>query len=154
MKTLCLDIALRKTGVVMVEDGEISFYRTYTVPTKVRYHKALLYWYDTFKELYKGLDPDEVVVEDRLKRGFSGNTLASIEGARTASLIAWGGTGRFHLHDPAAIKKHLTGKHNAGKELVREAVLKVYPEAVNLTEDEIDALALYITHVEADSPLN
>lgn len=149
---LGIDIALRKTGIVIVDEkGEILYRDVLIVPAKYDYTAAVKIIYDYFINLKIPSGADEVVwvVEDVLGMVHIKAGLA-IHAARTAVVLAYHNS---HIskksiiyHTPNEVKYWLTGKRGAKKPEMEAALIARFPEYdfSLLSEDEKDALALVL----------
>jgi hypothetical protein len=97
-----------------------------------------------------------LVLEDRLKHGWSGATLASIEGARVTAYHAFRESFKSSqikndmvLYDPGIVKKHFTGKKTSQKSDVKKSAEKKNPIVKKYEqEDVLDAIYLGVYHVD------
>lgn len=140
--TLAVDIALNSSGVAVYDGGE--FVEAWTIKPKGEYVDKLRTIFATIQTSRYNRPENTLILEDRLQAGWSGKSLAAIEAARTAALLAW--VGPVYLYSPGEVKQWLTGKRNASKAEMRQAAN--WPELANLTEDEQDAVYLYRYHTK------
>jgi len=158
---IAIDIALNTSGVAIM-DFRKEVYSTFLVKSTLswKYYKKLDYLYDNFIEVFseiRDLEPKSIVLilEDRLKAGFSGATLASIEGSRITSYHAFRQVFKSSqipisvvLYDPGTIKKHFTGKRGAKKDKVFKSASEKNPFVKRYKQDDIlDAIYLALYHV-------
>jgi Holliday junction resolvasome RuvABC endonuclease subunit len=158
---IAIDIALNTSGVAIMDYGSYvySTFLVKSIPSK-KYYQKLDYLYDTFIEVFTEIEnkkPNSVtlILEDRLKAGFSGATLASIEGSRVTSYHAFRQVFKSSqaetnvvLYDPGTIKKHFTGKKTAKKETVLKSALEKNPFLKRYNQEDIlDAIYLGLYHV-------
>jgi Holliday junction resolvasome RuvABC endonuclease subunit len=158
---VAIDIALNTSGVAVMGYNE-EVYSTFLIKSTLswRYYKKLDYLYEIFSEVFLKIaneNPKSVilVLEDRLKAGFSGATLASIEGARVTSYHAFIHTFKAShiktsvvLYDPGTVKKYFSGSRNAKKETVLKSASEKYPFLKKYKqEDVLDALYLGLYYV-------
>jgi Holliday junction resolvasome RuvABC endonuclease subunit len=156
-----IDIALNTSGVAIIGYNK-EVYATFLVktPPSFKYYQKLDYLYETFSEVFSDVlkeNPKEIVLilEDRLKAGFSGATLASIEGSRVTSYHAFNQIFKSSqiktsviLYDPGLIKKYFSGKKTAKKEVVFKSASEKYPFLKKYKQDDIlDALYLGLYYV-------
>jgi Holliday junction resolvasome RuvABC endonuclease subunit len=159
---ICVDIALNKSGVAVM-DNEKNVYATLllNVIKSKSYYSKLDEIYQMFTSVFDEIlnnNPDAVtlILEDRLKHGWSGATLASIEGARVTAYHAFRHSCKSSqissevvLYDPGIIKKHFTGKKTSQKSDVKKSaeqknpIIKKYDQ-----EDVLDAIYLGLYHVD------
>jgi len=160
---IAIDIALNTSGVAIM-DYHKQIYATFLVKSVVskKYYHKLDYIYDTFFEVFKEISVENpksitLILEDRLKAGFSGATLASIEGSRVTSYHAFRQVFKSSqvetdvvLYDPGIIKKHFTGKRAAKKETVLKSALENNPFLKRYKQEDIlDAIYLGLYHVSS-----
>lgn len=158
---IAIDIALNTSGVAIM-DFHKAVYATFLVKSTPswKYYKKLDYLYENFIQVFSEIkkeNPNSIVLilEDRLKAGFSGATLASIEGSRVTSYHAFRHVFKDSqietsvvLYDPGIIKKYFTGKRGAKKETVFKSASQKYPFIKRFKQDDIlDALYLGLYHV-------
>jgi len=160
---LSIDIALNKTGfVILSRNTTILLARVIKVKQHWEYYRKIAYLYNYFSILFGEIlkcspQSSTLLLEGRLKAGFSGNTLASIEGARVSTYLAYYHTClqheidvQFSMYGPQLIKKHFTGKGNANKEQMHKSFISQFSSYSDLEyqEDIFDALYLGIYHLE------
>jgi len=158
---ISIDIALHTSGVAVM-DNQKQVYSTFLVKSKPsqKYYTKLDYLYDTFIEVFSLLEKEKpehvtLILEDRLKAGFSGATLASIEGSRVTCYHAFRQVFKSSqietivvLYDPGIIKKHFTGKRAAKKETVFKSASQKYPFLKRFKQEDIlDAIYLGLYHI-------
>lgn len=149
MKILGIDPSLTSTGLCALEDGEVVW--THTIKTydlrgtaRLRYIQGRIRW-----ALYLQ-QPDLVVMEDYAM---------GIKGGRVFSIGEMGGAIKMqitileidaYLVSPSSMKKFVTGKGNATKTQIHDALLMAWDIGIE-QEDEADACGLalfghYIKH--------
>jgi Holliday junction resolvasome RuvABC endonuclease subunit len=158
-----IDIALNTSGVAIM-DCHRKIYATFLVKAVVskKYYPKLDYLYDTFIEIFTEVENEKpksitLILEDRLKAGFSGSTLASIEGSRVTSYHAFRQVFKSSqietsvvLYDPGTVKKYFTGKRTAKKETVLKSALEKNPFLKRYKQEDIlDAIYLGLYHVDS-----
>lgn len=158
---IAIDIALHTSGVVIMGYNK-EVYSTFLVKSTPswKYYRKLEHLYETFVDVFKNVlehRPSEVtlILEDRLKAGFSGATLASIEGSRVTCYHAFSHIFKpsqipinVVLYDPGIIKKHFTGKRGARKEAVFKSAVEKNSFIKKYKQDDIlDAIYLGLYHV-------
>jgi Holliday junction resolvasome RuvABC endonuclease subunit len=156
-----IDIALNTSGVAIM-DYHKKIYATFLVRVTVskKYYQKLDYLYDNFIEIFTEILKEQpksvtLILEDRLKAGFSGSTLASIEGSRVTSYHAFRQVFKSSqietsvvLYDPGTIKKYFTGKRSAKKETVLKSAVEKNPFLKRYKQEDIlDAIYLGLYHV-------
>lgn len=158
-----IDIALNKTGIaIMTPKLKILHTSTFTVKTSLPYLEKLdqihLHFTAFFEEVLKSKPASvDLVLEGRLARGFSGSTLASIEGARVTAYHAFnltlqrcepGEKPRVFIYSPGIVKSFFTGKANASKSEVLKSAYSRFSslEKIKFQEDIFDAIYLCLFH--------
>jgi len=159
-----LDIALNKTGLSILDTKDnILYSEVVTVKSHWEYYKKLNHLYEYYLKFFDkvfNLKPKSVllILEGRLKAGFSGNTLASIEGARTTAYRAYYIVCHKHevdvrmkIYDPQTVKQYFSGRRNADKELMYKSALSRFSSlnTVEFQEDIYDSLYLGLYHLHA-----
>lgn len=152
-----IDIALRKTGIVTINDANIIVqHSTFIVPPRYVKNEAIGIIFEHFQKLSLPEDCNEAifVVEDVLARVHL-RTALSIEAARTACILGilsntHPSNKHIYYYTPNAVKYHFARKRGAKKDELLAALRIAHPEYdyTSLTEDEIDALALGLLHRE------
>lgn len=158
-----LDIALNKTGMsIMTTNNSVLSTRIIKVDEKTKYYDKLSELYTIYCELFTAIfqkykDKSLILVlEGRLKAGFSGSALASIEGARVTVYHAFKNTASKYensvevvTYDPNSVKYGLSGKRNADKAYMFSSVSSYFSslsKLSSLSEDELDAIYLGLYH--------
>lgn len=159
---VALDVALNTTGVVLM-DYDKFIYSSFLVEIKktIPYYKKLDQLYSIYHNIFlkiieKNPSSIDLVVEDRLKAGWSGSTLASIEGARVTSYHAFmqaiKGSGKkksVTLYNPGLVKKYFTNSRAAKKDVVYKSAIEKYKFLKNYSQEDIlDAIYLALYHIE------
>lgn len=149
---LAIDIALRKTGVILLDDNQkIKFKDTLVIPPKIPQWAAINQIYSYFKLLSVSLpEGTSFVIEDVLSV-VSVKTALAIHSARTAATLAIQHScnqPNISYYSPNDVKLRYGGKRGAKKEELLSGLKKEFPQYgyTNLTEDEIDALGLALYH--------
>ena len=155
-----VDIALRKSGyVVLDEQMNIIQREVVVIPDKLDYTSSVYELFEKFTTLFKALPAGaelHLVVEDVLAFVHIKSALA-IHAARTACILAWHhahtSNRNIAYHTPNSVKYWLTKKRGAKKPDVLAAMQAKYPQYAydTFTEDEVDALALVLYHLEEES---
>lgn len=158
---IAIDIALHTSGVALMGHDK-QVYSTFLVKSTAsqKYYQKIDYLYDTFIEVFTEVEKEKpshivLILEDRLKAGFSGATLASIEGSRVTCYHAFRQVFKTSqtetsvvLYDPGLIKKYFTGKRAAKKETVFKSASQKYPFLKRFKQEDIlDAIYLGLYHV-------
>ena len=156
---IALDIALNKTGIAITADGKR--FKTMTLEPKKswKYFKKIAFLSDEFDKMFEthltfGEEP-LLIMEGRLKAGWSGATLASIEGARVTAYLSYlrccerlGLKPNFVVYPPDEVKYSLSGNRTSGKEAMYEAAISRFSflKRLEYQEDEFDAMYLVLHH--------
>lgn len=164
--TLGVDIALRKSGLcLMDETGNVVYTDTIVIPAKVEYTEAVLKIYEKLSEAYtfilEKFKPEHLTTVMEDVAGFVHIKAAlAIHAARTAAVLAYHHSHTSNkdiaYHTPNVVKHWLTGKRGAKKEELQAALAVRFPQYsyTELTEDEIDALALVLYHLQGNTNAN
>ena len=159
---ISIDIALNLSGIAIM-DYDKQVYSTFTIEStrSWSYYKKLDFLFKTYNNLFTNISnkkPKSVtlVLEDRLKAGWSGSTLASIEGARVTCYHAFVQTMKnagiktnIFLYNPGLIKKHFTNKRAAKKDVVYKSAIQTNAFIKNYRQEDIlDALYLGVYHID------
>lgn len=158
---VAVDIALNKTGVAIMDFSKYV-YSTFLISNTISrpYYEKLDNIYDTFFSEFFNVRHEEpksviLVLEDRLRAGFSGAALASIEGSRVSSYHAFRQafmgsqteTGVV-FYDPGSVKKHFTGVKTSKKDIVFKSVQEKNPFIKKYKQEDIlDAIYLALYHI-------
>lgn len=160
---ISLDVALNKSGLAILNlQGEVLHTQLIKVTTGWEYYRKIGYLYDEYQRLFNsiltaGPSSSILVLEGRLKAGWSGSTLASIEGARVSSYLAYKSTCQRHekdvnvvAYDPGEVKVFVSGKRNAKKDEMLTKALSRFTclQVVEYQEDIYDAIYLALRHIE------
>jgi len=158
-----IDIALNTSGYAILDKNK-KIISTGLIETKKHwgYYKKISFINDKFKELFEEItkkQPNSVtlILEGRLKGGFSGQTLASIEGARVSCYLAFQeiteGFLEPFVYNPNEVKYHFSRKRGATKEEMKKSVSKKYRKMHSLPyqEDIFDAIYLCLYHLEKET---
>lgn len=149
----CLLYIDDKTGKRCVcEYGQLSTYPDENDPDLCY---RLAYLGDTLLEMVEEMQPDRICCEKLFFSPPRGerNKSASIVNTNIASGLIMYVCGKteteFKEYSPLSVKNRITGNGTADKDLVREGVLKLYPEMKDeeqyMTEHMIDAIAIATT---------
>ena len=159
---IALDIALNKSGLAILNlQGEVLYTQVIKVTTGWEYYRKIGYLYEEYQSLFDTILTAKpassiLVLEGRLRAGWSGTTLASIEGARVASYLAYKSTCQRHekdvnstSYDPNEVKLFIAGKRAAKKDELKEKALSRFTclADVEYQEDIYDAIYLALRHI-------
>jgi Holliday junction resolvasome RuvABC endonuclease subunit len=159
---VALDCALNKTGLaILSKNEEILHTQLITVTNGWEYYRKIRYLYEVYSSIFEEVltaSPKSsiLVLEGRLKAGWSGTALASIEGARITAFLAYYSILKQHekdvstvTYDPNGIKGFIAGKRNANKELMRESALSRFSlfNTLEYQEDIYDAIYIALYHL-------
>lgn len=157
-----IDIALNTSGFcIMSPEGKVYYTQIIDMKKSLNYYEKLNGIYDKLINIFSTIlekNPRSVtlILEGRLKAGWSGSTLASIEGARVSSYHAFRQVfkaskikNRFFVYEPGIIKKHFTGKRAAKKDIMLKSVGQKHPFVRRYKQEDIlDAIYLVLYHIE------
>lgn len=157
-----VDIALNTSGYAILDENK-KLYKTGLIKTKKHwdYYDKINFLYDEFYALFQNILDKKpksltLILEGRLKGGFSGQTLASIEGARIASHLAYyhvfGGDLKPSVYNPNEVKYYFANKRGAKKDEMYDAVTQTHKSLRKLEfqEDIFDAIYLCLYHVDKE----
>lgn len=150
-----MDIALNKTGIAVVSaDREVLCVKLLITPPKLTYYEKISFLFSEYIDFFSLYKNSILILEGRLQAGWSGATLASIEGARVACYLAFHYTRpkdeKYEVVDysPREVKKFVAGKGNASKEDLRIMSSQFsWSNIVTYQEDIYDALFLIMYHL-------
>ena len=155
--TVGIDIALRKSGIIVLDENKNIIYKdVLVIKPKFEHIEAVQIIYNYFKDFKLPDDTTEVswVIEDVLAMVHLKAAL-SIHAARTAATL--GILNKSHTsnkdivyYTPNAVKYWLTNKRGGSKDELLVGLKVKFPDYDydSLTEDERDALALVLYHLK------
>lgn len=157
---IAIDIALNTSGVAVVDSGgQVLETRLIKVTTGWEYYRKLSHLYTTYYSLFEELltyGNLSLILEGRLKAGWGGNTLASIEAARITAYLAYTHVCNKHnlvsevnVYDPNVVKHFITGNRTSKKDEMYEKSISrfSYLKDVEFQEDKFDAIYLSLYHL-------
>lgn len=164
-----VDIAVNKSGIAILDSASrIIHTEVLSLKASWDYYRKLSEILSFFTDYFNrvldyGPKKIDLVLEGRLKRGFSGETLASIEGARVSVYHAFHLTVHSHekhkeslvaVYTPDLVKEYFTGRGNASKSAMYSAATTKYSslKKVKFQEDIFDAIYLGVYHLASDKP--
>lgn len=155
MKTLGIDVAFRKSGILLLDENKKILYKeTLVIPAKYDFTESIVLLDQKFTATYIRVAAEfgeaDLVVEDILAGAMHIKSALAIHAARAVCIAAYA---RVHqnltvrLYTPNDVKACMTGTRAAKKEEVLAKMQIKFPEYTYnlLTEDEIDALGLCLT---------
>lgn len=160
---IAVDIALNTSGyVVMGMDKKLHASGLIESKKHWDYYRKVEYLYKEFYTLFEFIYAKQpktltLILEGRLKGGFSGQTLASIEGARIAAYLAYNHMCKLHeidvnsfVYNPNEVKYHFTKRRGAKKDQMFKAATSRFSSLskIEFQEDIFDAIYLGIYHLE------
>lgn len=160
-----VDLALNKTGLAILNhDAVVLHTQLILVKTGWEYYRKIGYLYEAYLDLFNAIltakpSSSILVLEGRLRAGWSGTTLASIEGARVACYLAYKTTCKLHekdvrstSYDPGEVKQFIAGKRNAKKEELMEKAVSRFSwlSSIEYQEDIYDAIYIALKHIEKE----
>ena len=160
---IALDVALNKSGLAILStEGDVLHTELIKVTPGWKYYQKIEYLYNEYLKLFDAVLTAKpaysiLVLEGRLKAGWSGTTLASIEGARITSFLAYYSTCQRHekdvnviSYDPNDVKHFISGKRAAKKEELKQKALSQFTclSGVDYQEDIYDAIYLALRHID------
>jgi len=142
MRVMGLDLST-KAGVSIVDTAEprhVLFAGTVTFPKLTAFPRVnaiagqILALHETYK-------PAFTVIEDYAVSKFGGSAITSIEIGTVVRFLFWQEGYEFLDISPSTLKKFVTGKGNAPKDMMAMHVLKKFGHEAK-SDDEADAVAL------------
>ena len=158
MLYICLDIALNKSGLAVLDDnGSIVKTDLFAFKRSEKdYYDKLVRLYSHYHRTFEDIlaqNPSGVslILEDRLKGGWNPKSLVNIEGARVAAFLAFRSlseAAEVHLYDPTNVKLAVGGRVAIKKEEMHEKLRDIFPAAkkIEYQEDIFDAISLGVCH--------
>lgn len=151
LRILAIDPGLRfcGIGVIEVDGSNIHHLHSSTIKPKTTLplEQRLLALHEGLQQVIDAYQPDEVALEETFvsKNGQSTLKLGQARGAIMLTVSQAG----LPLYEYAArlVKKSITGSGAADKTQMGHMVKLMLPKSDAKTEDEADALAIAITHV-------
>lgn len=147
MKILGIDPGLQKTGYALIEAREnIKLLESgVLVSEKQSWKEAIVEITDQIEDLIDYFSPDEIAIEGiyTFLNPLSALKLAHLKGAIFYVLAKKKLS--FHEYPPSVVKKSITGRGNASKNLVKNYVEKIVGCKLS-GSDSADALSIAITH--------
>jgi crossover junction endodeoxyribonuclease RuvC len=148
---LGIDPALIKTGwgVVRGLNGNLSFVACGTITTdpKLSIELRLKNIFDRMDDVIKQYSPDHFSIEETFVNMNPASSLKLGEARGAAILCGSMNNLPVFEYKPNSIKKSVTGVGKATKEQVGMMVKRLLPLSNAKTEDEADALAVAICHI-------
>lgn len=160
---IAIDIALNKSGLAIVnlEDETLVSTRVIEVKNHWDYYRKLSHLYSAYNQIFETLLSDKtesgiLVLEGRLKAGWSASAMASIEGARVCAYLSYAHTCEklgikveSHVYDPNLVKHFIAHKRSAKKDEMYEKALSRFSwlSRLEYQEDEFDAIYLALYHM-------
>lgn len=159
---ISVDIALNKSGIAILStDMEVLYTSLLKVTQSWDYYRKVAYLYSSYSDLFTAVLTKEpsshiLVLEGRLKAGWRASSMASIEGARVASYLAYHHICEKHetkpeifVYDPNVVKYFVASKRSANKDEMYEAALSRFSflKGLEYQEDEFDAIYLGLYHL-------
>lgn len=153
MLTLGVDPGLLKTGYGLIrsDGGSISYVASGTILTKadMPIEKRLRNIFDRLTAIIDDYEPDCFSLEETFVNNNPTSSLKLGQARGTAILCAGLKGLKVYEYKPNTIKKSVTGVGKAAKGQVVTMVKYLLPLADPKTEDEADALAIAICHVNS-----
>ena len=151
MLVLGVDPGLLKTGwgIVRFENGNLTYVDSGTIFTnsKLPIEERLKNIFTNLDNIIKDYKPDCMSIEETFVNNNAVSSLKLGHARGVAILSAGMNNIKVYEYLPNAIKKAVTGVGKASKEQVVAMIKCLLPLSNTKTEDEADALAMAICHV-------
>lgn len=151
MIVLGVDPGLIKTGygIVKIENNNLSYVASGTVftDTKIPIETRLTNIYNNIDNLIKLYRPDYFSIEETFVNNNPTSSLKLGQARGVAILAAGMNKLQVFEYKPNTIKKSITGVGKATKDQIGMMIKCLLPVASPKTEDEADALAIAICHI-------
>jgi len=154
---LGIDPALRKMGYGVIHSDDSLDLKDFEMidcgvihpNVKLSTKDRLFLIYKSVKELIDRFKPDEIAIEDQFLGRASFTSIAKVSMSKVPVMIQAAKHGiAYTEYSPRKVKAVLTGKYDAKKGEVEEALRLLIPlDDVPLTDDASDALAIACSHV-------
>ncbi len=151
-----LDVSSVATGVAVVDrkpDGSLTLvaHDVITTSSKQEIGKRLVLFAETLQGFFDEYQPDYVIREETINNRASNAILFKFLGV-AQFLARNNGHQKTYEYYPTTIKKSVTGTGRASKETVAANAQKYFREDLSvLTDDETDAIAAILTHLDKTS---
>lgn len=151
MIVIGVDPGTRRTGYAVVEtvDDRVAFIDSGALcpAQKLPFHEKLKVIYEGLRQVLAEYVPDEIAVEDVFVKA-NPRVALRMGHVRGIALLA-GALAGIHVAEyaPREIKQAVVGNGNASKEQVKFMTAALVGLKGDISEDESDALAVAITHV-------
>lgn len=156
MLVLGIDPGLIKTGygIVNLKDNNISYITSGTIitDTKLNIENRLKNIYVNINNLIESYKPDFFSIEETFVNNNPTSSLKLGQARGTAILCAGMNNVPVFEYKPNTIKKSITGIGKATKEQIGMMIKCLLPQVNLKTEDEADALAIAICHINNFNP--
>ncbi len=141
---MAVDLSLSNTGVAIFDLNEnIVNISSISTDSKEEHPKRIRKIVDEILDLANKFKPMVIVLEKGFFRfAASSAALNRVQGAIMYVLHNYD----MVFYSPSTIKKAVSGKGNSSKEIVKESVLKKYPDLTLNNLDESDACAIGMTY--------
>ena len=151
MTIIALDLSLSCVGVAVFEDtgnGEVFPLSVESISTKGikgGHPEKLVFIANRLSRLREKYDPSIIAYE----RGFSRFNNSTQAIFMVVGIMKYTYCGIEQVsYPPSTIKKSIAGKGNVKKDVLRDAVLEMYPEVIFANTDESDAFAVGLHHIK------
>lgn len=148
-RVLAVDPGFDRVGVAILEDGRLLYSGCIVTNRKDRYERRLAHIGEETRKLIEEWQPQALAMETLF---FNQNTSTAMKVAEARGLILYEAAKAglvFCEYSPQAIKIAVTGYGRATKSQIESMVIRLLkmPAAAKKLDDEMDAIALGITHL-------
>lgn len=141
MIVLGLDLSMSKTGVAVFENGKLKSTGILKPKLKWTHGQKLKYYFDEFNRIKDVISPDFVAIEMGISR-FNKSTQVIFRVHGVANLVFQ----EYTEINTSNVKKIITGKGNADKQMMIDGVKRIFD--VDVSEDEADAIGVALCFIE------
>jgi crossover junction endodeoxyribonuclease RuvC len=148
-RVLGIDPGFDRIGVAIMEENKVIFSHCIETDRKSSHQERLQHIGSEIKRFIKDWEPDTLAIESLF---FNQNATNALKVSEARGVILYEGVcGGLQIfeYSPQAIKIAVTGYGKADKKQVESMISRLVklPEKVKRLDDELDAVALCITHL-------
>lgn len=142
---IAIDPGLRFSAYTVFDsDGAIQLSETIKFNTKLSQSVRLQILYATLVEVADKFPPSDILTEYQFV-----DIMSSIVGV----IMAFSGLypdANFNKMTPSQWKKMVSGKGNIEEDILKDTIVKIYPEAIDYNEHQIDTLGIYLAYKQKE----
>jgi Holliday junction resolvasome RuvABC endonuclease subunit len=151
LKLISLDCDSFKIAAAIFVNKKLT--KTFIIPSdkKLNSDERGTILYESFCKVLDKEKPDAMVTEKSL---YSNNFISSRTITEIIAFCKLACNQRRILYNMVYVpswKKYITGKGNSPKPVIKECILKIYPELTELTQDELDSIGIglfYLNNID------